>query len=74
MKLNQRAPSLITQRYLGLRQNPPKVGDPEGSRVQRIQHHYQSSIEDAQHYLDLVDEGYNRYQASIMAGLVDPSS
>ena len=34
--------------------------------------YYPSIDQDWRRYLDLVEEGYSRYQARIMAGLADP--
>lgn len=40
--------------------------------AERIAQKYGCSIETAQLYLDLKEEGYSTYQAKLMAGLADP--
>jgi hypothetical protein len=40
--------------------------------AEQIAEKYGCSIERAQYYLDLKEEGYSTYQAKLMAGLIDP--
>ena len=41
-------------------------------RLSRIMDRYGCDTETAQNYLDLLEEGYTRYQARVMSGLIDP--
>jgi hypothetical protein len=43
------------------------------SRVQSVMLRFRCDSESAWRYLDLREEGYSQYQASVMAGLADPS-
>lgn len=42
------------------------------SEVQRVMDRYGCDQEDAVKYLDLREEGYSQYQATVMAGIHDP--
>lgn len=41
-------------------------------RIEHVMRKFRCEREDAERYLDLRDEGYDRYQAAVMAGLADP--
>lgn len=41
--------------------------------AQKIAEKYGCSLERAQYYLDLKEEGYSTYLAKVMAGLIDPA-
>lgn len=41
-------------------------------RTERVMLQFGCDEADAQRYIELRDEGYNQYQASLMAGLADP--
>lgn len=43
------------------------------NKAQEIANKYGCDLETAQYYLDLLEEGYSRYQALVMSGLGDPS-
>ena len=42
------------------------------TRQERIMNTFNCSAEDAQRFIDLREEGYSTYQASVMAGIADP--
>ena len=42
-------------------------------QIETVMTRYGCDAESAHRYLDLVEEGYTRYQAVIMAGLADPN-
>lgn len=42
------------------------------SRAQSIADKNGCDVETAQRYLDLLEEGYTRYEASVMSGMRDP--
>tara|TARA_R100001369_G_scaffold91313_1_gene132284 strand:- start:319 stop:462 length:144 start_codon:yes stop_codon:yes gene_type:complete len=44
----------------------------ENMQIETVMTRYGCNAEDAHRYLDLIEEGYTRYQAAIMAGLADP--
>ena len=44
----------------------------ELSRLKRVMAQLDCTVEGAQRYLDLRDEGYSQYEAKLMAGLGDP--
>jgi hypothetical protein len=41
-------------------------------RIKRLQDLYGCTVEDAQNYLDLIEEGYSSTQALLLSGLSDP--
>ena len=41
-------------------------------RIKRLQDLYGYSVEAAQNYLDLIEEGYSSTQALLLSGLSDP--
>lgn len=47
---------------------------PPPSALKRVMVQYDCSIEDAQCYLDLREEGHSQYVAAVNAGLIDPAS
>lgn len=55
-------------------QNSNYISDEQSQRIRSVASEFDCTLEDAQNYLDLLDEGYTRYQAKIMAGLADPDS
>ncbi len=40
--------------------------------AENIAEHYGCSLDSAQQYIDLREEGYSQYQAALMAGIADP--
>lgn len=44
----------------------------DSQRIRSVASKFNCTLEDAQRYLDLLEEGYSRYQAKLMAGLCDP--
>lgn len=48
------------------------ISDVESQRIRSIASRFDCTLAEAQYYLDLLDEGYSRYQAKIMAGFSDP--
>ena len=42
-------------------------------RIKRIRDLYGCSQEDAEKYLEFLEEGYSRTEAALMAGISDPS-
>lgn len=42
------------------------------TRVERVAVQLACTVDEAQRYLDLRDEGYSSYEAKILAGLADP--
>lgn len=40
--------------------------------VENIMEHFECDEETAQRYIDLRDEGHQRYQAMVLSGLCDP--
>lgn len=46
--------------------------DAASRRLQRVTQHFRCGEENAQRFIDLRDEGYSSYVASVMAGLADP--
>lgn len=52
--------------------NSQYISDVESQRVRSVASKFNCTPEDAQRYLNLLDEGFSRYQAKIMAGLSDP--
>ena len=50
------------------------ISDVQSQRIRSVASKFNCTLEDAQNYLDLLDEGYTRYQAKIMAGIADPDS
>ena len=46
---------------------------PPTNVLKRAMVQYDCTIEDAQRYLDLRDDGHSQYAAALMAGLTDPS-
>lgn len=41
-------------------------------RLQRVMNTYKCSMADAYTFIDFRDEGYNAFQAAVMAGIQDP--
>lgn len=41
-------------------------------RIKRLQDFYGCTVEDAQNYIDLIEEGYSNTQALLLSGLSDP--
>lgn len=54
--------------------NSNYISDVQSQRIRSVASAFNCTLEDAQNYLDLLDEGYTRYQAKIMAGIADPDS
>ena len=48
------------------------ISDVQSQRIRSVASKFNCTLEDAQNYLDLLDEGYTRYEAKLMAGLADP--
>ena len=48
------------------------ISDVQSQRIRSVAYTFNCTLEDAQNYLELLDEGYTRYEAKIMAGLADP--
>lgn len=53
-------------------QNSNYISDVQSQRIRSVASKFNCTLEDAQNYLDLLEEGYTRYEAKIMAGLADP--
>lgn len=52
--------------------NSQYISDVQSQRIRSVASKFNCTLEEAQYYLDLLDEGYSRYQAKIMAGFCDP--
>ena len=48
------------------------ISDERSQRIRNIAGQYNCTLEDAERYLNLLDEGHSRYEARVMSGLQDP--